>query len=79
MARPLTEQDHDAREAVLDRLAHAFEKFAVREQEARAEGKAAVAEGAHRYGQWVLRAYQAEAEPEHAHVLPIPGCRRCES
>ena len=77
--RPLTEQDYEAREAVLDRLATAFEKFATKEQEHRSNGDPVKAEGAHRYAQWVLRAYQAEAEPEHAHVLPIPGCRRCES
>ena len=49
-----------AREAVLDRLAERYEHFALKEQVARGEGNHAIAEGAHRYALWVLRAYEAE-------------------
>ena len=54
---------HDPREAVLDRLGEAYERFALREQTLRGEGKVAEAEGAHRYALWILRAYEAESRP----------------
>ena len=50
----------DARDAVLDRYAEAYERFALKEQEHRGNGDVVKAEGAHRYALWVLRAYEAE-------------------
>jgi hypothetical protein len=51
----------EAREACLDLYAERYEWFALREQEARGAGNHAIAEGAHRYALWVLRAYEAES------------------
>jgi hypothetical protein len=51
-----------AREAVLDRLGAAYEKFCELEQTLVHEGRYADAEGAHQYGMWVLRAYTAEMD-----------------
>lgn len=51
-----------ARKAVLRQLSEAHDRFAELEQVKWAEGNEAEAEGAHRYANWVLRAYRAEMD-----------------
>lgn len=55
-------RDISARQACLRRLAEAHDRFAELEQVKWAEGNEAEAEGAHRYANWVLRAYRAEMD-----------------
>jgi hypothetical protein len=60
-------RDIAARQASLRALAAAHDRFATVEQVKWAEGDETEAEGAHKYANWVLRAYRAEMDdPEPA-------------
>jgi hypothetical protein len=55
-------RDLAARQAVLKALVNAHERFSSRETEHRAAGNHVLAEGAHRYAVWCLRAYRSELD-----------------
>lgn len=51
-----------ARQSVLRAYAAAHDRFSEREAQHRAAGDVVLADGAHRYALWTLRAYRAELD-----------------
>jgi hypothetical protein len=70
----------DARVAVLDQLAAAYDRHSKAEEDDRESGRHKAAYEHHGAILLLTRmCKEAEAQPEHPHHTPIPGCPRCPS